>query len=69
MTGGERSGELRRSTIYKRPVTIVIIEAISPMFVLIVFRVAQRLLAMAAAIWFNRRLDQPVKRSLIAYDH
>lgn len=32
-------------------------------------RVAQRLLAMAAAIWFNWQLDQPDKRSLIAYDH
>lgn len=32
-------------------------------------RVAQRLLALAAAIWFNWRLDQPVKRSLLAYDH
>jgi hypothetical protein len=32
-------------------------------------RIAQRLLAMAAAIWFNWRLDQPDKRSLIAYDH
>ena len=32
-------------------------------------RVAQRLLAMAAAIWFNWQLDQADKRSLIAYDH
>ena len=32
-------------------------------------RVAQRLLAMAAAIWHNWPIDAPVKRSLIAYDH
>ena len=32
-------------------------------------RVAQRLLALAAAIWHNWRIDAPVKRSLIAYDH
>ncbi|MGH8884596.1 MAG: IS982 family transposase, partial [Egibacteraceae bacterium] len=30
---------------------------------------AQRLLALAAGIWLNRQLDQPDKRSLIAYDH
>jgi Transposase DDE domain len=32
-------------------------------------RVAQRLLALAAAIWWNWETDQPAKRSLIAYDH
>ncbi|MBA3489852.1 MAG: IS982 family transposase [Longispora sp.] len=31
-------------------------------------RVAQRVLAMAAAIWHNWLIDAPVKRSLIAYD-
>jgi hypothetical protein len=32
-------------------------------------RVAQRLLALAAAIWHNWKTNNPVKRSLIAYDH
>jgi hypothetical protein len=32
-------------------------------------RAAQRLLALAAAVWFNWQLDAPVKRSLVAYDH
>lgn len=32
-------------------------------------RVAQRILALAVAIWHNWLTDQPVKRSLIAYDH
>lgn len=32
-------------------------------------RVAQRVLALTAAIWFNFRTGQPVSRSLIAYDH
>jgi DDE family transposase len=32
-------------------------------------RVAQRLLALAAAVWFNWQLGQPDKRSLLAYDH
>jgi hypothetical protein len=32
-------------------------------------RVAQRLLAMTAAIWHNRATGQPTTRSLIAYDH
>ena len=32
-------------------------------------RVAQRLLALAAGVWFNWQLDQPIKRSLVAYDH
>jgi hypothetical protein len=32
-------------------------------------RVAQRILAMAAAIWHNHRTDAPVTRSLIAFDH
>lgn len=32
-------------------------------------RVAQRLLALAAAIWHNWKINAPVTRSLIAYDH
>jgi hypothetical protein len=32
-------------------------------------RVAQRLLALTAAVWHNRATGQPVTRSLIAYDH
>jgi hypothetical protein len=32
-------------------------------------RVAQRVLALAAAIWHNHKTGQPVMRSLIAYDH
>ena len=32
-------------------------------------RVAQRLLALAAGVWFNWQLQAPVKRSLVAYDH
>ena len=32
-------------------------------------RVAQRLLALAAGVWFNWQLGAPVKRSLAAYDH
>jgi Transposase DDE domain len=32
-------------------------------------RIAQRMLALAAAIWNNWRTGQPVKRSLTAYDH
>jgi hypothetical protein len=32
-------------------------------------RVAQRLLALAAVIWFNWQPGAPVKRSLVAYDH
>jgi hypothetical protein len=32
-------------------------------------RVAQRLLALTAAIWHNWRINATVKRSLIAYDH
>lgn len=32
-------------------------------------RIGARLLALAAAIWNNYRIDAPVKRSLIAYDH
>jgi hypothetical protein len=32
-------------------------------------RIAQRVLALAAAIWHNWTTDAPVKRSLIAYDH
>jgi hypothetical protein len=32
-------------------------------------RTGQRLLALAAAVWFNWQLGQPDKRSLLAYDH
>jgi hypothetical protein len=32
-------------------------------------RVGQRLLALAAAVWFNWQLDIQDKRSLVAYDH
>jgi len=32
-------------------------------------RVAQRLLALAACIWWNWQIGAPVKRSLVAYDH
>ena len=32
-------------------------------------RVAQRLAALAAGVWFNWQLGAPVKRSLVAYDH
>ena len=32
-------------------------------------RVAQRLLAMTAAIWHNRTTGQPLTRSLVACDH
>jgi hypothetical protein len=35
----------------------------------VAIRIAQRVLAMAAAIWHNHRTAQPVARSLIAYDH
>lgn len=34
-----------------------------------IVRVAQRLLALAAVIWHNWKINAPVKRSLIAYDH
>lgn len=32
-------------------------------------RVAQRVLALATAIWHNHKTGQPITRSLIAYDH
>jgi len=32
-------------------------------------RVAQRVLALTTAIWHNDRTGQPIKRSLLAYDH
>jgi Transposase DDE domain len=35
----------------------------------VVVRVAQRLLALAAAIWWNWEIGAPDKRSLVAYDH
>ena len=35
----------------------------------VTIRIAQRILAMAAAIWHNNKTGQPATRSLIAYDH
>lgn len=35
----------------------------------VIVRVLQRILALTAAIWHNDHTDQPVKRSLTAYDH
>jgi hypothetical protein len=35
----------------------------------VIVRVLQRILALTAAIWHNDRAGQPVKRSLLAYDH
>jgi hypothetical protein len=35
----------------------------------VAIRVAQRVLALAAAIWHNNKTGAPVTRSLIAYDH
>ena len=35
----------------------------------VLVRVLQRLLALTAAIWHNDHTGQPVKRSLLAYDH
>jgi hypothetical protein len=35
----------------------------------VMVRVLQRLLALTAAIWHNDKTGQPVKRSLVAYDH
>jgi hypothetical protein len=35
----------------------------------VITRIAQRLLALAAAIWHNDHTGQPVRRSLLAYDH
>jgi len=32
-------------------------------------RVLQRVLALTAAIWHNDHTGQPIKRSLLAYDH
>ena len=32
-------------------------------------RVAQRLLALAAGVWWNWQIGAPEKRSLVAYDH
>ena len=41
----------------------------NPSFPGVYARIAQRLLAMAATIWHNWATAEPVKRSLIAYDH
>jgi hypothetical protein len=35
----------------------------------VAIRVAQRILARAAAIWFNSKSGAPVTRSLIAFGH
>jgi hypothetical protein len=35
----------------------------------VIIRVLARVLALTAAIWHNDKTGQPVKRSLIAYDH
>lgn len=35
----------------------------------VLVRVLQRILALTAAIWHNDKTGQPVKRSLLAYDH
>ena len=35
----------------------------------VLVRVLQRILALTATIWHNDRASQPVKRSLLAYDH
>lgn len=35
----------------------------------VIARVLTRILALTAAIWLNDKTGQPVKRSLIAYDH
>lgn len=35
----------------------------------VAIRVAQRILAMAAAMWHNNATKAPITRSLIAYDH
>jgi hypothetical protein len=35
----------------------------------VIIRILQRILALTATIWHNDKTGQPVKRSLIAYDH
>jgi hypothetical protein len=35
----------------------------------VAIRIAQRVLAMTAAIWHNNATNSPISRSLIAYDH
>jgi hypothetical protein len=35
----------------------------------VIIRVLARVLALTAAVWHNDKTSQPVKRSLIAYDH
>jgi Transposase DDE domain len=35
----------------------------------VIARILQRILALTAAIWHNDRTGQPIKRSLLAYDH
>ena len=35
----------------------------------VIIRILSRILALTAAIWFNDKTGQPVKRSLVLYDH
>jgi len=35
----------------------------------VMVRILQRILALTAAIWHNDRTGQPIKRSLVAFDH
>jgi hypothetical protein len=35
----------------------------------VMVRVLQRVLALTAVIWHNDKTGQPVKRSVVAYDH
>ena len=35
----------------------------------VIARILQRILALTTAIWHNDQAGQPVKRSLVAYDH
>ena len=35
----------------------------------VMVRVLQRILALTTAIWHNDHTGQPIKRSLVAYDH
>lgn len=35
----------------------------------VLVRVLQRILALTTAIWHNDHTGQPIKRSLLAYDH
>jgi hypothetical protein len=52
---------------YKDQIDLERHRGLTPAGVLV--RVLQRILALTAAIWHNDRTGQPVKRSLLAYDH